>query len=282
MTRFQLETWDDGRLVVNAHHAAALRSHNLTTFESLWTYAGGTVAKNLLKERTTTRIDLNDEHGRPAAYYLKRHTRAPWKEYIKPFLRLTWPVLGARPEWDAILRFHAAGIATMTPVALGESKGRSMLLTAAIEGCRKLSHLMDERPRIDAPQGLARPASLRAGASRTILSAIAASARTMHQAGLHHQDFYLTHMLVPADGEPNPLYVIDLGRVRHQPRLAQRWIIKDLAQLNYSAHSATRAERMRFLREYLGRRPNESDRAMVRTVVRKTERIARHSRKNAL
>lgn len=274
MTHFSLETWDSGRLTVNAALAAPLRAHGLATFDALWNHTGGTVAKNLLKERTTTRIVLSDAHGREHVFFLKRHTRPPWKEYLKPLLRLTWPILGARNEWNAILKFHAAGIPTMVPAALGESGGNSFLLTAAIEGCRKLSEPAPSHRRIDGPHARSE--------MRPILRAIARAARTMHDHGLHHQDFYLGHLMVPVHGPPEPLYVIDLGRVRHSARLSSRWIVKDLAQLNYSARDATRGERLRFLREYLGRALTAADRSLLNRIARKTERIARHSKRNRL
>lgn len=271
MTQFELEHLDHDRLVVNRDFAAALRAHRLDTFDALWNHTGGTIAKNLLKERTTTRLALPCE-GKEQVFFLKRHTRPPFKEYVKPLLRLTWPILGARNEWNAILKFHEAGIPTMTPAALGESGGRSLLLTAAIEGCRKLSQMTLDR-RIDAPHS---------ASTRPVIHAVARAARTMHAHGLHHQDFYLGHLMVPEAGEPDPLYVIDLGRVRHAARLSQRWVVKDLAQLNYSAKDATRSERLRFVREYLGRPLTEADRPLLRRIARKSERIARHSQKNKL
>ena len=88
-------------------------------------------------------------------------------------------------------------------------------------------------------------------------------ARTMHAAGLHHQDFYLTHLMVPQRGPAAPIHVLDLGRVRFQPRLARRWIVKDLAQLNYSAVGVSASDRLRFLTRYLGHRPTRDDRALV-------------------
>ena len=119
----------------------------------------------------------------------------------------------------------------------------------------------------------------------------------MHAAGLHHQDFYLTHLMVPldaicatplpaADRSPAPdglrIQVLDLGRVRWQRRLSRRWIVKDLAQLDYSAPHFAASERMRFLAAYLGRRVETADRALIRRILRKSRAIARHSKKNGL
>ena len=37
---------------------------------------------------------------------------------------------------------------------------------------------------------------------RKIVAGVADVARTMHAAGMHHQDFYLTHLMVPQSGAP--------------------------------------------------------------------------------
>ena len=144
MKSLAFDVWDGGRLTVNREFVPLLRQNGLTTFDALMNFSGGQVAKNVLRERTTTRIDLPDESGEPRSFFLKRHERPPLWEFVKPWLRLQRPLHGARNEWDAILRFHQAGIATMVPAVLGESQGRSFLLTAAIEGCRKLTEWMAE------------------------------------------------------------------------------------------------------------------------------------------
>ena len=269
---FELESWDQGRLIVNAAFAGVLRDAGLTTFEAVWSYSGGRVAKNLLRERTTTRIELPDHHGGETVLYLKRHAPPPWKEYIKPLVRLRRPILGARHEWNAILRFHEIGVHTMTPAALGRSGRRSLLLTEAIQSCRKLSDLA----------AACELKNTRASRLDSFLTRIAAAARMMHAAGLHHQDFYLTHLLVPEPDDGTTLFVIDLGRVQRRRRLARRWIVKDLAQLNYSAAVVGDADRRRFLELYLNRPLTSADARLVRQIERKTRAIARHSHKNRL
>lgn len=277
MRKFVLEHWDGGRLIVNRDFAPILRRHCLATFDALMQFQGGRVAKNLLPERTTTKFVLTDDDGE-RALYIKRHGPAPWKEYVKPLLRLTLPVLGARAEWNAMIRFHAVGIPTMTPVALGESGRLSFVVTEAIEGCTKLSHWMETHRNGQGDRHDPR--------DRELVDAVARLARTMHGHGMHHQDFYLTHLLAPrraADGTPDPpLYIIDLGRVRRFKRRPQRWIVKDLAQLNYSAGRLTQTERFRFLRAYLDRPLQRRDLGLIRRIARKSAAIARHSRRNRL
>jgi heptose I phosphotransferase len=211
-------------------------------------------------------IDGSEER----VFYIKRHVRSSWKEYLKPLLRLTWPILGARPEWNAILRFRESKIPTMTPVALGESGEKSFLITEGLENCTKLSQLT----------GCSGQALSNTGQRRIILGEVARIARAMHQAGLHHQDFYLGH-LMQLRTEPDRIYVIDLGRARYQKKLSLRWIVKDLAQLDYSAEASS-LERLRFLREYLGRPLVRTDKRLIRLISAKRRSIARHSAKNRL
>lgn len=265
MTSFHLENHDSGRLIVNGAFSELLRRHGRLTFDSNWTQtADADVAKNARTDRVTLRFTLAD-NGVNRGFYIKRHTRSSWKEYLKPLLRLTWPILGARNEWNAILEFHQVGLPTMTPVALGESGSDSFLITEALENCTKLSQLnlsSDDRMRV------------------SLIRQVAHLSKKMHGAGLHHQDFYLGH-LMQSQKDASQIYIIDLGRVCKRKSLSRRWIIKDLAQLDFSANASSR-ERLQFLREYLGRPLSGHDRAFMASIQSKKAAIARHSRKNRL
>jgi membrane-associated phospholipid phosphatase len=98
----------------------------------------------------------------------------------------------------------------------------------------------------------------------------------MHGAGFTHRDLYLCHLFLRPDGG---LTLIDLQRVTRGGPGHRRRAVKDLAALNYSAPSpaVTRADRMRFLLAYLGRRRlGAAGGRLARRIVRKTERIRRH------
>jgi heptose I phosphotransferase len=285
MKSFELESWDGGRLIVNAEYAAILQRHALTSFQSLMEFEGGEVAKNLLRQRVTTRFELDTPAGGSQAFYIKRHGPSPVKEYLKPLIRLRRPILGAKNEWEAILRFHEVGIPTMTPVAYGKSGTSSFLVSAAIEGCIKLSDWVEHRfPANTAtdPQKLHDLSDGLLVESHSLATRVATIARTMHRAGLHHQDFYLTHLLVPERDIQSQLYVIDLGRVRQRKRLRSYWIIKDLAQLHYSSRRLPGDTWQRFLHSYFQRSLGAQDEALIRQIMKKSQSIARHSRKNRL
>jgi heptose I phosphotransferase len=75
------------------------------------------------------------------------------------------------------------------------------------------------------------------------------------------------------------VHLIDLQRVQYRRCWRHRWVVKDLGQLNYSAppEAISRTDRLRFLKSYfqidrLGKR----ERRLVRRVMAKTARIARH------
>ena len=268
----EFANWDSGRLQVNAAFADVLRQNGFTTFESLMRYAGGEVAKHVIAERPTTRIELASANG-PVVCFLKRHAPAKLKEYLKPLIRLRWPRLGAKPEWEALIQFHEVGIPTMTPVAWGQSRRESLLLTLAIEGCEKLSDWMRRTPRPITREQIAE--------SRRIIREVAEVTRHMHQVGMHHQDLYAGHILLPVE-RSRGIHILDLGRVRRRRHLSRIWIVKDLAQLHYSTHWFTAADRLRFLRTYLGRPLQIEDRALIQWITQKAASIDRHSKKHGL
>lgn len=263
MKNFAFDRWDHGRLLVNHDYAAMFRSTKWTTFEAVWqATSDAAVAKDAGTERVTCRFELNPPDG-PQAFYIKRHVAASLYETIKPLLHGRLPCLGAKVEWDALLAFHEAGLATMLPVALGQGGSESFLITAELTGCTKLSECPTEE-------------------QTDWVVPVAEVAQRMHRAGLHHQDFYLGHLLRP-DDHTGPVHIIDLGRVqKHGPWFARRWIVKDLAQLNYSAKRARATDRLRFWQAYQGRPLSAEDKPLIRSILSKTKRIARHSQKNGL
>lgn len=257
MTSFVFERWDDERIVVNRVFAKTLADAGLTTFDSLMRLPDlGIVRSQDRRETAPLRIDGRDG---PPTFFIKRHGRPPIKEYVKPILRLTMPTLGARIEWDALLKFHEIGIPTMMPVALGESRGESFLVTQALKGFQQLDHWLDEHM-----------ASISDVELRETIAVVARLTQAMHGAGVHHQDCYLCHFLVPAAAGPSGIHVIDLGRAHIRPPLAKRWIVKDLAQLDYSAQLLSPRERLRFLRQYLRRGFEPADRQLVRQIAQES------------
>lgn len=262
MKSFEFDRWDSGRLTVNRAFGALLQSRGLTTCEVIWQFSlAAEAVKALRSDRVTLRFSLSDADGRTREFYIKRFLESSWLS--------GWSNSGAQQEWHALQAFHRHGLPTMTPVARGQFGDRSFLITEGLQSCRKLSNAFPN-------------AAGDSSERRRMIVRTATIARSMHDSRLHHQDFYLGHLL-ESESQPETMYVIDLGRVEsHWKLLARRWIVKDLAQLNYSAKDARPTERLRFLETYLGRKVEPGDRRLVRAILAKSSRIARHSAKHGL
>ena len=270
----EVEVIDAGRLHVDRRFGALLRQNGIATFEALFGARGGVCVRKI-KNRSTTRIALLD--GSDCRwFYLKRHERPHWVERVRPLFNFGRPVFGARNEWLAIASLREAGVPTLTPVALGECGGRSLLVT---EDLRTDVTLLDWVNRYAA--GSAAHDAVTAH-KRALIVGLARLTRRMHGAGIFHQDLFLHHILTRGGEGRLDMRVIDPGRALRQPRFARRWIVKDLAQLNFSARSLSCADRLRFLRLYLGRPFRRSDRLLVRLIAVKSRRIAAHTAKHSL
>jgi Ser/Thr protein kinase RdoA (MazF antagonist) len=235
--------------------AAHLRAGGLDRFERVMALdaAPGSVTR-AVPGRFTSRVELPPaQTGGPALpVYLKRY-------------RGRVRSAAAANEWRWLHALAAAGIPCPRPVALGEYRGllgiaESFLITEAIGGATQADWWISTRPE-------------RKGG---LIAAVASLARRFHDAGFHHQDFYLCHFFVRegagecADGLA--LSIIDLQRCGlHRGR--RRWLVKDLAQLHHSFREAgfTPEDWQDFLERYGG-----LDRALGRAVLAKSARIARH------
>jgi heptose I phosphotransferase len=277
---FDLVDWDGGRLRVNRQFSRVLQTNGLTTCESLLNWPHGQVVRQI-KSRCTLRIVLPSNAGEQT-FYLKRHRPPRLRERIRPLLNMSWPILGARNEWEAILRWHAAGLATVTPVAFGEWRQQSLVMTQDLgtdytlldwvnETADRRNHSVDSND----------PAEL-LSLKRQIIRRVASIARQMHACRIYHQDFYLNHMLWRRDAAELDIRVIDLGRVIQSRARSGRGVIKDLAQLDFSARRLSCNDRLRFLRLYLGRPFRPADRWLVRCIARKSRHIAAHTAKHQL
>jgi hypothetical protein len=178
---FEFEDWDGGRLKVNRQFAVFLKANGLKSCQALLNLAQGDVVRQI-GTRQTTRVTLDGYRGRQT-FYLKRHGAPTWREFLRPLINLSWPILGARNEWNAILRFHAAGIPTLIPVAFGEFQGESLVMTLDLETEFTLLDWVNESADRQAAEGTSTTAERRA-----VIAHVASIARRMHDPlALDHQ-----------------------------------------------------------------------------------------------
>jgi len=252
-----------------------LRTHGLISLDALF---NGSIGERLDKPgldpwRQRWRLTLND-HGTSRSFFLKRFLDPPSRELRAMRRSGSGASSLAGNEWEWARRLARDGIPCVQAVAFGEvldgsHERRSAILTAGVPG-----------------QSLERLAiQWRHGDRATVQLIIKATAdliSRLHGRGYIHRDLYLSHVFFdPSLPIESSLRVIDLQRVI-QPRWRfRRWLVKDLASLNFSAPArlVSRMDRLRWLRRYLGiGKLDASARRLVYRVVGKTQRIAERER----
>lgn len=226
--------------------------------------------------RERVRLSLDASGGR-GMLYLKRYRDPPASARREVIRSETGAATVAEVEWSWLNRLRDSGFPCPEPVALGgkHENGRelrSALVTAAVPGVSLEHWVLRQR---HAP-----------GATREVLVALAELIRRFHAEGTVHRDLYLSHVLYDESASPaQSLYLIDLQRLLRPRARWRRWIVKDLAALNYStpATAASSVDRIRWLKVYLGVSRLDADaRRLVYRVVGKTQSIERHDRRRRL
>lgn len=279
MSEAKIAVIDDGRLEVNRAFLPILESNGLATFKALMSHPGHAVAKCVLKERNTVRLDLETERGEKRTFFLKRYAPLTSEDRLRAYLRLKRPAPGAIQEWHAMWTFLQLGLPGPVPVAWGQDGGSSLVLSEGVSHVMKLSEWA-ERNFI---KGSHRNTQVLM-AKRKIIEEIANIVGRIHAEGLHHQDLYLCHFLCGSEQKCLPLILIDLQRVEQHRRLPRRWQVKDLAQLHFSsAQYISRQDILRFWKVYnsiycTGRRIIP----LWHSILRKSQRIRHHTLKHGL
>lgn len=165
------------------------------------------------------------------AYFLKTHCSITYKELLKNLLQCRRPVLSAKNEWHAIQYLEEKGILLPSIVGYGEKslffpwQKVSFLMTRALLNTISLETLtfQFEKPVI----------------KWRLIREMAKMVRCMHQNNMVHRDLYLCHFLLDEKTlrtQQPLLYLIDLHRALiFSKTLKNKWIIKELAGLFYSA-----------------------------------------------
>ncbi len=203
----------------------------------------GPIAREM-KDRQTLRFELDGQ-----GYYRKWHRGVGWREILKNLFQLRLPVLGAKNEWLALNKLRALDIPSLIPLAYGvrgknPARQQSFIVTRELTDVVQLDHLFEQY-------------SVTVKAKRRILASVAAIARELHRAGINHRDFYLCHFMIKKAFIANQmqapdLYLVDLHRAQLRPQVPERWRVKDLSGLLFSALNLnfTSRDYLRFARTY--------------------------------
>lgn len=222
----------------------------------------GETIKQEVASRRTYRFERD---GR--AFFIKAHFGVGWREIFKNLLLLKRPVLGAENEWRAIKRFAQpeVGIETMSLAAYGKqgcnpAGQKSFIMTDALDEAIDLESWL---PKLDQWSNQSERLILK----RAIIRRLGDIGRRLHENGMNHRDFYLCHFrleMSQATPLPDPnnlhIYLMDLHRVEQYEKLPERWAVKDIAGLLFSALFDTkgiilnRSDIIRFVEAYTGQR----------------------------
>lgn len=265
-------------LLVSSRYAGTLTAAGLVRSDNLFETRAGRVLDKPGLEGWRRRLRVQLMHGgAPQDFYLK--------QFVEPPRRARWNVRrsgsGARSvagvEWAWMWELAAAAIPCPEPVALAESfvngrETRSAILMRAVPG-RSLERWAQE--------------SVTSGTSRgtvlTLMERTADLVARLHAEGLVHRDLYLSHFYWSnTDITGGGLSLIDLQRLFRTRWLRRRWIVKDLAALDYSTPRklVSGPDRMRWLKRYLGMsKLGRSDKRLARAVSAKCRRLAAHDRR---
>jgi heptose I phosphotransferase len=257
---------------VDSCYVKAFKQLGLTSFDSLFSFdSGHDPGGSSLPEH---RSRLQFETSAPdKTLFLKRYDYPNILMQIK-----NWFWHNARKsmmsfDLDPVDELARAGIKTPKTISYGEKWGlffekRSFIITEELPNAESLEQKLP-----DCFQDRSKAVNL--GQQRDFIEQLAQFAKEFHATGYRHRDFYLAHIFYSDDGT---FYLIDLQRAFKPHILAERFRVKDIAQLYYSAPGSafSKTDRLRFYKSYAGKKfLDRHDKAFIRKVVRKARWIAR-------
>jgi heptose I phosphotransferase len=256
-------------------YVPTLKEMGLTTLDGIFAFEGGTdlAKKQLSSHRSRTCFRLGQDGP---MVYLKRYSRPPAGRQIHNWIEHRRRCCTSVYDGHLTALLDDAGVSTPKTIAYGfEWDGlfekRSFILIQEIAGGTSLEKKL--------PDSMLDFSPAVSQARKHFIVHVADFVRRFHATGCRHRDLYLCHLFLDKN---NTLYMIDLQRVFKPLLLSERFRIKDLAQLYYSApgRSVSRADRLRFFLHYRQHdRLTPADKRLIRRVIRKARRIAAHDRK---
>jgi len=262
-----------GDFFVDAEYKADFVEFGLNSIEGVFSFnRGQNLSKaNLAKHRSRLRIQVENP---PRTLFLKRYEQPPILTQIKNWLSHRRRACTMFYDLDAANKLTAEGINTPKTICYGRQWGllfekRSFIITEKIPDAESL-----ERKLPACFDGATTTENRRR--RRRFIRRLAEFVKKFHQTGYRHRDFYFAHVFYSGD---DCFYLIDLQRCFKPMLFTERFRVKDIAQLYYSAPGRyfSAADRMRFYLCYAGKESlSKKDKSFIRKVVKKADRIARH------
>ncbi|MBI5448684.1 MAG: lipopolysaccharide core heptose(I) kinase RfaP [Gammaproteobacteria bacterium] len=220
------------------------------------------------KNRKTLRFFYRDHF-----YFIKIHRGVGWLEIIKNSVVLKKPIVSAKNEWDALNKLKEVGVCAVEAVAFAERGLNPATKCSFIITKEKAPHI-----ECDALFKKWGEDKTTLKLKRELIKKIAVQVSKMHAAGINHRDLYLCHFIVKTEMDVEPC-LIDLHRAQVRKTVPERWIIKDLSSLYFSAQEASLSLRdcLRFLKIYSGNVPLKTlfskEKKRLKKVVKKSQAL---------
>ncbi|MGD9110239.1 MAG: lipopolysaccharide heptosyltransferase II [Phycisphaerales bacterium] len=264
-------------LFVDEDYKDDFKSLGLTSIDAVFSFSGG---KNLTKKNLTPyRSRIEFEMGTPAKkFFMKRYENPPtYVQFEKWFSRHDRVSCGLF-DLEPTRRLTACGIGAAKIVAYGQQwdglfEKRSFLITEEITDARSLEERLPEC-------FYAEPTEISSRQCQDFIVALAKFIRRFHDTALRHRDLYLCHIFY--DGHGN-FSLIDLARAFEPLFFSERYRIKDIAQLYYSAPGKyfSESDRLMFYLAYAGKvKLDWPDKFFIWQVQNKVKQMAEHDKKH--
>jgi len=263
---------------VAGDYESGLTELGLTSIDAVFSFNGGVslTKDNLARFKSRLRFEINLP---PTTLFLKRYDSPPISTQLKNRLLHRIRISCGFLDFELANKLAEAGINTPKTVSYGEQWGtffekRSFIITEKIPNAESL-----ERRLPDYFNGPVTVENLRL--RRRFIAQLAAFVKKFHETNYRHRDLYFSHIFY---NDSDGFYLIDLARVFKPTLFAERYRIKDIAQIYYSAPGRyfSRTDRLRFYLALTGQRKltNKKNKSFIRKVVNKVKRMARHDIKH--
>jgi len=245
------------------------RKLGFKSIDDIFSFSGG---KNLTKDNLAPfrqRIMFDTDNPK-AVLFLKRYQDIPKLKQLKDWLIRRKRISTMTCDLQPAENLRKLGINTPRTIAFGEEwdglfEKRSFIIT------EKIPHSVSLEEKL--PDGFNRR-------RKNFIENLAAFIRKFHKTGCRHRDLYLCHIFCNPQSQ---FTLIDLNRVFKPPFFSERYLIKDLAQLYYSALGKifTKTDRLRFFLAYLQKNKlSKNDRILIKKIKSKAQRMAKHDKKH--
>ena len=263
---------------IDPDYKAGLENVGLSSIDAIFSFnAGRNLAKdNLAGHRSRLQFEINSPS---TTLFLKRYDRPPILVQLKNWASARRRRSCSSFDFEPADKLAAAGINTAKTISYGWQWGaffekRSFVITEKIANAESL-----ERRLPDYFNGPTTAENLKM--RREFIAGLSAFVKKFHATDLRHRDLYFSHIFY--DDDSRKFYLIDLARVFKPALLSERFRLKDIAQLYYSAPAEyfSRTDRLRFYLGLVGQtKLTYEDKVFIRKVISKAERMARHDRKH--